>query len=220
LTDGTTSSNDDRNFDQYGTQLRAGYDLIPGIQPFAELDLDQRVHDLTYDRSGLERDSDGTTGKLGSTFSLSPILTGQLALGYMSRAYRDPRLPNLQGATLDSSLVWLASALTTVKLTTSTTANETTLAGVAGIFTHEVGVEVDHAFRRWLDIALKFTLDRDNYVASPREDNRYSAGTVLTYKLTREMWLRGELRRDWLASNIPGNDYAAYVAMLTLRLQR
>ena len=220
LTDGSTSSNDDRNFDQYGTQLRAGYDLMPGVAPFAEVDLDERIHDLTFDRSGLERDSDGRAGKLGSTFSLSPIVTGQLALGYMSRSYRDPTLPDLQGATLDGSLVWLASALTTFKLTSSTTANETTVAGVAGILTHEVGIEVDHAFRRWLDLALKFTLDRDNYVASPREDNRFSAGTVLTYKLTREMWLRGELRRDWLASNIPGNDYAAYVAMLTLRLQR
>jgi hypothetical protein len=220
LTDGTTSSNDDRNFDQYGTQLRAGYDLMPGVAPFAEVDLDERIHDLAFDRSGLERDSDGRAGKLGSTFSLSPIVTGQFALGYMSRSYRDATLPDLQGATFDSSLAWLASALTTVKLTTSTTANETTVAGVAGIFTHEVGIEVDHAFRRWLDVAFKLTLDRDNYVASPREDNRFSAGTVLTYKLTREMWLRGEVRRDWLASNIPGNDYAAYVAMLTLRLQR
>ena len=32
--------------------------------------------------------------------------------------------------------------------------------------------------------------------------------------------LRGELRRDWLVSNIPVNDYQAYVALLTLRLQR
>ena len=94
------------------------------------------------------------------------------------------------------------------------------LGGVSGIFTHEVGAEVDHAFRRWLDGALKFIFDRDNYVGSNREDNRFSAGTTLTYKLTREMWLRGELRRDWQVSNIPGNDYAAYVAMLTLRLQR
>ena len=220
LTDGTTVSNDDRNYDQYGMQLRAGYDLMPGVAPFVEVDLDRRVHDLTFDRSGIERDSEGRTGKLGSTFALSPILTGQLAFGYTSRRYQDPRLPDLQAPVIDSSLVWLASALTTVKLTALTTTNETTVAGVAGILTQQAGIEVDHAFRRWLDLALKFTFYRDDYVASIRDDNRFSAGAALTYKLTREMWLRGELRRDWLASNIPGNDYAAYVAMLTLRQQR
>ena len=32
--------------------------------------------------------------------------------------------------------------------------------------------------------------------------------------------LKGELRREWLTSNQPGNDYQAYVAMLGVRLQR
>jgi hypothetical protein len=193
---------------------------MPGVAPFAEVDVDKRVHDLTFDRFGLARDSDGRAAKLGSTFTLTPILTGQAAVGYTWRTYADPTLAPLAGATFDASLVWLASALTTVKLVALTTANETTLVGVSGVFTHEVGAEVDHAFRRWLDIALRFTYDRDSYEGSVRDDNRYSAGTALTYKLNREMWLRGELRRDWLSSNLPGNNYAAYVALLTLRLQR
>ena len=101
LTDGTTSSNDDRNFDQYSGQLRAGYDVMPGVQAFVEGDLDQRVHDLSFDRSGFDRDSTGRVAKLGSTLALSPILTGQVAFGYMSRSYRDPRLPDLQGPAID-----------------------------------------------------------------------------------------------------------------------
>ena len=34
LTDGTTSSNDDRNFNQFGGVGRVSYDLIPGLKPF------------------------------------------------------------------------------------------------------------------------------------------------------------------------------------------
>jgi hypothetical protein len=57
-------------------------------------------------------------------------------------------------------------------------------------------------------------------VGEPRVDNRYAGSFALAYKLTREMWLKGELRREWLTSNLPGNDYQAYVALLGLRLQR
>jgi hypothetical protein len=88
------------------------------------------------------------------------------------------------------------------------------------VFTHELGIEVDHAFRIWLDATLRFTGDRDDYVGSPRQDDRYAASAALIYKLNREWQLKGELRREWLSSNLPGNDYQAYVAMLGVRLQR
>ncbi|HEY6256690.1 MAG TPA: outer membrane beta-barrel protein [Xanthobacteraceae bacterium] len=220
FTDGTSASNDARNFDQYSTQLRTEYELTPGVKPFVELDADRRHHDIAVDGSGFARDSDGRAGKVGSTFELSRILTGQLAFGYLARSYSDPRLPGLSGPTFDASLTWLASALTTVKLTAATTANETTLAAVSGAFTHELGLEVDHAFRTWLDLTVKLTGDRDDYVGSARRDDRYVASTALTYKLTREVQLKGELRREWQSSNTPGNDYLAYVALLGLRLQR
>jgi hypothetical protein len=200
--------------------LRTGYELTPGMKPFVELDADRRHHDLAVDRSGFERDSDGRAGKIGSTFELSRILTGQLAFGYLERAYADPRLQTLKGPTLDASLTWVASALTTVKLTATTTANESTLAGVSGVFTHELAVEVDHAFRTWLEASLKLTGDRDDYAGIPRQDNRYAEAAALTYKLSRELLIKGELRHEWLTSNTVGNNYQAYVALLGLRLQR
>jgi hypothetical protein len=220
FTDGATASNDDRNFDQYSTQLRTGYELTPGVQPFVELDADRRHHDLPLDQFGIDRDSDGRAGKIGSTFELSRLLTGQLAFGYLERDYTDPALQTVKGPTLDGSLAWTASALTTFKLTAVTSATESTLAGVSGVFTHEVGIEVDHAFRTWLDATLKFTGDRDSYVGSARQDDRYAASFALTYKLTRELQLKGELRREWLDSNTAGNNYQAYVALLGVRLQR
>jgi hypothetical protein len=114
----------------------------------------------------------------------------------------------------------VASALTTFKLTALTSVSESTVAGVSGEFTHELGIEVDHAFRTWLDGTLKFIGDRDAYVGDARLDKRYAASFALTYKLTREMQLKSELRREWLVSNQAGNNYQAYVALLGLRLQR
>ena len=220
FTDGTSASNQARNFDQYAAQLRTGYELTPGVVPFVELDADRRRHDLAVDSFGIGRDSQGRAAKIGTTFELSRILTGELSFGYLARDYAEPTLQNIKGPTFDGSLTWVASALTTFKLTAVTRADESTLAGVSGVFTHELGLEVDHAFRTWLDATLKFTGDRDSYVGIPRQDDRYAGALALTYKLTREMQLKGEVRREWLTSNQPGNNYQAYVALLGLRLQR
>jgi hypothetical protein len=220
LTDGTTASNDDRNFNQYGGKLRGGYELLPGVTPFVEFDADTRTHDLNADFSGYQRDSNGLTGKAGTTFKLSSLLTGEIALGYTRRVYQDPRLENVAGLIGDASLVWTASALTTVKLTGSSTIGESTVPGVSGTLYRDVGLQVDHAFRRWLIGSVKLGFGLDDYVGLSRQDQRYSAGVALTYKFNRSWQVKGELREDWLRSNISGNDYNATTVLLGLRWQR
>ena len=46
LTDGETSTNDDRNFNQFGGIGRVSYELTPALKPFVEVEGDSRVHDL------------------------------------------------------------------------------------------------------------------------------------------------------------------------------
>jgi hypothetical protein len=220
FTDGTTASNAGRNFNKYGSQLRVGYEITPGIRPFVEIGSDLRKYDLEVDAGGVDRSSTGYYGKAGSTLELSRKLLGEVALGYLTRVYTDPTLEDIRGPTLDASLTWLASALTTFKLTALTSVSESTLVGVSGSFTHEVSAQVDHAFRRWLLATLRFTRGLDDYVGSPREDLRYTAAASLVWSLTREVRVKGEYRNEWRHSNEPGNDYFAHVWLLGLRLQR
>ena len=220
LTDGSTASNDDRNFDQYAGTLRGAYELSPGLTPFAEVGIDTRVHDLNVDFSGYQRNSNGLTANVGAKFELTRLLTGEAALGYTQRVYEDPRLANIDGLIANGSLLWTASALTNVKLTAASSVGESTIAGVSGVLYRDIGVQVDHAFRRWLIGSLKLGYGNDNYVGLDRIDNRYSAGVGLTYKLNRSMQIKGEFRQDWLRSNVEGVDYTASIFMLGLRLQR
>ncbi|HET7192814.1 MAG TPA: outer membrane beta-barrel protein [Pseudolabrys sp.] len=220
LTDGTTASNDDRNYDQYTGTVRGSYELSPGLTPFGEFAADSRVHDLDTDSSGFQRDSNGLTGKVGAKFELTRLMTGEAAIGYVQRVYADPRLENIGGLIGDASLIWTASALTTVKLTGRSTVGESTVPGVSGVLYRDVGLQADHAFRRWLVASLKFGFGVDDYVGDGRIDKRFSAGAGLTYKLNRSVQVRGEFRQDWLQSNAPGASYTASVFMLGLRLQR
>ena len=50
-------------------------------------------------------------------------------------------------------------------------------------------------------------------------DKTYSISGDLIYKMNRNLWVKGTLRRDWLDSNLPGNSTNSTVVMLGVRLQ-
>ena len=220
LTDGTKSSNKDRDFTQYGGAARASYEIYPGVKPFVELGADTRKHDLQSDRNGFQRDSTAFTPKLGSTFEITRKLTGEVSAGYLTRHYQDPNLQDLRGIVFDASLKWEATGLTTATLIASSRAEESVVAGWSGALRRDVGVQVDHALRRWLIWTVKAGTGFDEYVGSTRADTRMSLGSALTYKFNRDLSLKGEYRYDQLHSNTPGVDYHANVVLVGLKLQR
>ncbi len=220
LTDGESSSNDFRAFDQYGGILRAGYEIQPGVKPFVEIAADLRIHDSPVDIFGENRDSIGTSAKAGGAVSIAGWLTGEMAVGYLQRDYKDPTLPTIAGLTLDGTLLWQATALTSAKFTATSVVNELILQGVSGSLSRDVSVQVDHAFRLWLIGTAQLGYGQDDYVGLSRIDNRYFASLGLTYKLNRDMQLKGTVREDWLNSNVQGVAYTATSVLLGLRLQR
>jgi hypothetical protein len=221
LTDGTTSPNDDRNYNQYAISLRGSYELRPGVTPFVEIAADQRHHDLVTDRNGLRRDSDAVTGRVGTTFELTRQLTGELSAGYLTRRYKDPSLRALSGLVADASLIWVASALTTVTLTAKSASDESVVADVSGVLRRDVQLQVDQAFRQWLIGTVKGGMGLDEYESSgsSRQDQRFFAAAALVYKLSRDWQVKGEIRRDWLTSNTASASYTADTFLLGVRWQ-
>ena len=130
----------------------------------------------------------------------------------------------LQGLLTSASLVWVATPLTTAKFFATTSIDETTVPGVSGVLTNTYTVEVDHDFRRWLTAIGKFTWGTQDYQGDARYDRFYSISGDLIYKLNRNIWLKGTLRRDWLDSSIrrqqhqfDGGDAGCEVAALSFR---
>ncbi len=66
--------------------------MTPGVKPFVEVGADTRKHDEEPDVYGYQRNSNGVTGKVGTTFELTHELTGEVALGYTHRSLRRPAL--------------------------------------------------------------------------------------------------------------------------------
>ncbi len=245
LTDGTTASNKDRNYDQFGGTLRGSYEFKPGIKPFVEGGADTRIHDEEPDVYGYQRNSQGYTIRIGSTFELNRALTGEVALGYAHRTYDDPHFTPVNAPIFDASLVWIPDALNTVKLAASSSIGESTIPGVSGILYNTVSVQLDHAFRRWLIGSFKLGFEADTYkggsttsgstttteicgcvITTPgettpdRQDLIYTAGFGMTYKISRELWLKGDFLQKWTRSNVAGNDYDESLFLAGIRWQR
>jgi hypothetical protein len=200
--------------------LRGSYEMTPGVKPYVEVRADTRVHDLNADISSYQRDSKGLTGTVGTTFELTRQLTGDVGIGYTRRNYEDPRLEQIKGLIVNGSLIWTASALTTAKLSAVSSVGESTVPGVSGQLSRDIGLQVDHSFRRWLIGTVKVGFGVDDYVGMDREDKRYSAGVGLTYKLNRSVQIKGEFQQNWLHSNVAGTDYTSSVFLLGIRFQR
>jgi len=220
LTDGTSASNADRNFNQYGAVGRVSYDLLPGFKPFGEVEADARNRDTRADRDGFQRDSHGGYAKVGTSFELTRLLIGEASIGYTARNYADPRLDQLTGLLTSGSLIWSASALTTARFTSVTFVDESFVPGVAGVLTRSHTIEIDHDFRRWLTGIGRFTYATQEYRGSERSDQIYSISGDLIYRLNREFQIKAQVRHDVLSTNIPGANSAATVVMLGVRLQR
>jgi hypothetical protein len=222
FTDGTTAPNDDRNYNQYSFTLRGSYELRPGVKPFVEALLDERVHDLHFDRNGINRDSDSVTARVGSTFELSRQLIGEISVGYLNRRYQDASLKDLSGLVADASLIWLASALTTVTFTAKSASDESIVADVSGVLRRDINFQVDQAFRRWLIGTVKGGVGLDTYESfgPSREDTRFFLAAAMVYKMSREWQARAEVRRDWLNSNAPAADYTANTFLVGIKWQR
>ena len=215
LTDGEQVSNAARNLNQTSGILRLAYDLDPGLKPFVQVEDDTRTHNLQP-----ERNSTGTTVQVGGDVDLFGTLTGEMAGGWLVRSYDDPTMANISGFVANGSLTWQATPLTTAKLSAASEVYETTVLGASGQFTRDLNLEVDHAFLPWIIGILQTGYGTDNYVGSPLRDYRYFVSAGVTYKMTREVQLRTQVRQDWQIATQPGFGFSATSVLVGMRLQR
>lgn len=208
-----------RNLVQYGVRGRIGYELTPGISPFFEVSTDKRVFDETVDSAGFRRSSTGVGARVGSSFELTRLLTGEAAVGYQQRAYDDPRLRELRGVVGEAALIWSATPLTTVTLRGATDLADTTLANVSGSVNRRVSLEVSHALRRNWTVAGIASLSRATFEGAGPTEDTYVFGIRTEYKLTRSVSVRASFTHERLKSTTPGSDYTANIALIGLKLQ-
>jgi hypothetical protein len=208
----------DRNANQYGLRLRTGYELRPGLTPFVDVLLDTRVHDRAVDFAGFRRDSDGITARLGTTFRVSELLSGEVSGGVLSRSYVDPRLRTLTGPVVDGAVIWAATALTSVRVGASTGVAETIVPGASGILNRTAVAEVTHDLRRNLRLSLVGLAYENEYQGVSILERGYSAGLRLDYRLNRWLGLRASYTHERLKSTASFSNFVSDTFLVGVRV--
>lgn len=220
LSDGAKLALSNQSFTTPGASARLGYELTPGVKPFAEVSVDKRVHDKSTDDSGYRRDSRGVTGRVGSSFEISRTLTGEVSAGYSQRSYEDARLKELRGPVFDAALIWTASPLTTVTLKGATSFDESNVAGASGSVNRKASVQISHALLRNLTLTGSASIGERDYQGYNLKEKTLSVGLGAEYALTRSVLVKGSFTHDRLKSTAANSDYTANVFLLGLKLQR
>ncbi len=217
---GTTFQYSLENYNDYGVVARVSYEPTASIIPFAEFGFDSRVHDSLVDVSGYERNSLGGTARAGATVDLLGYLTGNASAGYLERHYEDPRLTNLSGPTVDASLVYAMTPLTTVTARASTTASETTLAGASGAISRSFSGEIDHVFFRHFTLSGIATYQPNTYQGVSGNERYLTLTLKGAYNISREIQLIASVSREKLNSTFVGEGFSDNIFLAGVRLQR
>ncbi len=217
LSSGLTLDQSDRNLTQYGLRGRLGYELTPGLIPFVEVVGDTRDYDRRTDDTGFRRSSDGIGGRAGTTFEITRLLTGEIAVGAIRRSYEDPRLRDLTSPLLDATLTWSITPLTTIRATAQATVDETTVLNANGVRTLKGTLEVSHALRRNVILTGGLTVSDAEYSGVPISEQGFGALARIDYKLTRWLGIRASYNFERLHSTFAGSSYTANVFLLGMR---
>ncbi|MEH3148272.1 MAG: outer membrane beta-barrel protein [Methylobacterium frigidaeris] len=208
----------DRNANQYGVRMRTGYELRPGFTPFVDVLLDTRIHDRAVDFFGFRRDSDGINARVGSTFTYSQLLSGEVSGGVLSRSYVDPRLRTLTGPVIDGAVIWAVTPLTSVRLAASTGVAETIVPNASGILNRTAIVEVTHDLRRNLRLSLIGIAYENEYQGVSILERGYSAGLRLDYRLNRWLGFRASYTHERLKSTVSFSNFESHTVLFGVRV--
>ena len=201
--------NDDRDRSLYAGHLKMGYEFMPGYTAFARGEVDYRQYDDLCCRGALfDRDSDGYLIEVGTDFDVTAVLFGDVAIGYRSQDYDDPRFDTIGDVAGRASLTWNPTGLTTVSaLITRGEVIETTQSASAAIFNTEGRVTVDHELLRNLLLRAVVSVSDDDFQDVDRSDTYVRAGFGAKYLMNRYIQL--DLSYNYLSrgSDAQGADF-------------
>ncbi len=121
--------------------------------------------------------------------------------------------------TIDGSLIYTATPLTTLTLTAATYLSETMVPFASGAVSRIVTGKVTHALLRNLTLTGTASYQINTYQGVPITEQLYSAGLGLEYNLTRSVVIRGTFTHQKLGSNLPGDAFTDDLFLVGVKLQ-
>ena len=154
----------------------------------------------------------------------------RILVGYQVRNYRSPLFSSISAPTLEASVIWTPTRLTTVTLTGRRDIEDAADESIGGYTYTAARLNVDHELRRNVRLNGYVDLERADFqsvnglsqsasVLQPGSAQTiYSVGTGATWLLNRTTRLSGTYQFSD-RQGVPSSTYNSHVAMITLGFQ-
>ena len=130
------------------------------------------------------------------------------------------RLPSIEGYLIDSSLAWRASAKTSFLLTVRSDFYDTTAANSPGTLSREVGVEMRHAFQRYLIGSVAARFAKSPYENLSLEDKLFTGELGLDYYVNANVSVYGRLQHLDFQSTDTSRNYIDDIVRVGIRVRQ
>lgn len=217
---GVTTNNSTRDYTTYEQAVRASWEFKPTFSGFTEVALNQRDYQR-LDPTGLDRSSNGERIRAGVSFgNTGEFLRGEISTGWGNQRPVSANLSDVSGVIVDANLTWRPSALTAVSVNARSDFAETTESGVGAVRVRAAGLEVRHAFQRYLIATAGLGYTVSDYVGSTLSEEELRATLGLEYFLNRETVLFGRYAHTAFTSNAADASYDSDEVRLGVRIRR
>jgi hypothetical protein len=217
---GKRVSQHDRDNTLYSGRVRLGYEVTRSFVPFVEGVLTDRQYDQRKDSDGIIRTSHGDGLRAGFTFDRSPVSSGEIAIGYLREVFDDNALKTLSAFTVDGSLLWSPTELTTITTSLSSSINPTTNPASSGSIVYDGGIDLAYEWRSNVTLGAAAGARYERFQGTHQVDWTYRLGFDATWQLNRSAALKAGYVHEWRQSSDRGNDYTDDTVRLDLTVRR
>lgn len=174
-----------RNSRTVAGNLSVGYDLHGWLTAFTELNYSDV--NSTSAPAALSRDSTNISLVAGVQGDITPVISGELGVGYRWRDYALPRFLDFGGATYRADVQWYVTPLVSLRLQARQEFRNSGDPVIPGILSNQVGGSAYYDPLRNLRLAASATYEDNKYRETDTRARRASVRVQAQYWLDRHL---------------------------------
>lgn len=193
-----------------------------GVRPDLGLFVQATYSDTGYriPLSPVQANRDSTEWRVlaGTSFDVTALVRGSLAVGYIDRRYTSGLYNGVKGLSFNGKVEWFPTPLTTATFAFRRDIEDSTIAGASGYFNTGLSAVIDHEFLRNLIVSLAGDVERDDFRGIGASSSIFRATFTARYMINRNLrleWTGGYRRRD-SHSALVGPDISEFRTLASL----